>query len=325
MTGHIGEYLVIFIVLLAGGCATTAAVYGRIIMERYSRARGLALAIVMSAAPLLGAIGAPMINGIVEDFGWRTAYRVVALVLGGLGLLGVALIPRDGETLKGMQKQGANLRDYPLFLRTSAFLIIFFAMTLNYMSQILNSSQLGLILSDNGASATTAARILSVYAIGVVVGRVFCGLALDRFRPHVVAAIIMAMPGIGQLLLASPFNSTAVLLISLLLMGLTTGAEGDISAFLVMKYFPEKIFGSVNSIVSAGAGAASGIGGIVLGLTFLVNPGFTLFLIIGATAVFAGSVLFLFLGRCRPLAAETVEAAMRQRDDIAAGRPQALT
>ena len=87
-----------------------------------------------------------------------------------------------------------------------------------------------------------------------------------------------------------------------------TGAEGDVGAYLVMKYFPAKIFGSVNSLISAGAGGAIGLGGILLSLSFRIDPSFDLFLVAGAIAIFTGSMLFLFLGRCRPMPVEEVEA-----------------
>jgi len=321
MTGDIRQYLVILIVLLVGGCATTVCVYGRIIMERYSRARGLALAIVVSAPALLGAIGTPLLSIVIQDFGWRAAFRVVALVLGALGFAALALVPRETAAFKLTRKAGASLRDYPLFLRQPAFLLIFFGMMLNFTSQILNSSQMGLILSDHGAIGGTAARILSIYAVGVVAGRLLCGLALDRFRPYIVAALIMAMPGIGQLILATPVHNTLVLQFALLLMGLTTGAEGDIAAFLVMRYFPSpKIFGSVSSIVSAGAGSAAGLGGVLLSLTFRVSPSFNLFLVLGAIGIFVASMLFLLLGFCKPMAVERIEGATQLREDAVQSR-----
>src|SRR3546814_10152847 len=75
----------------------------------------------------------------------------------------------------------------------------------------LHNLQMKMMLLDNGASSMVAAAILSSYATGVLVGRLLCGVALDRWPAHIVAAVSMGLPCIGLLLIAAPLDTTPVL------------------------------------------------------------------------------------------------------------------
>ena len=86
MQGSFLLFLAIILVKSVLGTLTTTMVFARVIVERYNRARGFALSIVMSSAPLMGAIAVPFVADIIDDQGWRAAFRALAAisVVGGL-------------------------------------------------------------------------------------------------------------------------------------------------------------------------------------------------------------------------------------------------
>ena len=94
----------------------------------------------------------------------------------------------------------------------------------------------------------------------MLVGRFLCGLALDRFAAHLVAAIGMGLPAIGLFLLASSFDTSAVLMLSVLLIGLSFGAEGDLVGFLVVRHFGVHVYSSVMGMMTAAIAISSSIG-----------------------------------------------------------------
>ena len=92
----------------------------------------------------------------------------------------------------------------------------------------------------------------------MIVGRFICGVALDRSaRAPVVAAVAMGLPGLGCLLVASPWDSFAVLVVAVCCLGAAWGAEGDVVAYLVARRFGLTIYSTVLSVLMAAIGVSS--------------------------------------------------------------------
>ena len=92
MNGSFGLFLGIVLFQSVLGTLTTTMVFSRVIVERYDKARGFALSLVISCAPLGGAIAVPFIGDIITDHGWRSAYQVLALVTALGGILTLVLM-----------------------------------------------------------------------------------------------------------------------------------------------------------------------------------------------------------------------------------------
>ncbi|MBY0422834.1 MAG: MFS transporter, partial [Parvularculaceae bacterium] len=144
------------------------------------------------------------------------------------------------------------------------------------------------------------------YAVSTIIGRILCGLALDRYPTHIVSGASMALPAFAFLLLASNIDATWAVALSMALFGAAQGAEGDLAGYLAAKYFPVRIYGTVLGLISAGMASSATTGSIILSATLGWDDSFTLFLLLLATAVSTGAVLLYSL-RGWPAAAETTE------------------
>lgn len=299
MNGNFGLFLAIILGQSILGTMTTTMVFARVIVERYDKARGFALSLVMSCAPLGGAIAVPFVGDIIDDHGWRIAYQALALVaaLGGiatLALMGEAqsAVPKDRET---PQKLG---RPEMLALFTSPlFPLAIGGMLLVNVPQLLVSSQLLLVLAENGTKGHAATWIVSLYAIGVAVGRVLCGLALDRIAVHHVAILALGLPAIGLAAIASPYDVSWVLAGSILLMALAQGAEGDIGAYLISRKFPLRNYSLIASFLTVALTLGSALGSVMLSYSLSVTDSYNSFLLLCAVATLIGAGLFYLTGR----------------------------
>jgi hypothetical protein len=83
--------------------------------------------------------------------------------------------------------------DYRLIARYATFWIILTGVVLCSLPYALAASQIKVMLIEHGVSAQQAAFMVSVFASGVIVGRLASGLALDRLPTHWVAAIDMGI------------------------------------------------------------------------------------------------------------------------------------
>ncbi len=297
MNGPFYQYLIVGVTVLAVGSLTTPVVYARMIAANFTQARGLALTIVTCTPALFGFVGSPLLTAYVEAFGWRSGYHAIALFVLGLGLIAVSMIrPTDkgaGPAERPSDKKArADKAVYRQILREPALWFIMGGIFLCVLQTPLHSSQLSLMLVSNQLTTIQAGYMVSVYAGGTIVGRIACGLALDRYPTAPVAAISMGLPAIGYAVLASSYDTVSEIAFAMFLIGLSFGAEGDLLSFLVARYFRLEIFSTVASLVYASVYLASATGALTLSLTLkLTGDSFALFLWLVTGAIVLGSLL----------------------------------
>lgn len=294
--GSIRAFFAIAVLQIVVGTLTTSPVYTRIVAERFERARGLAFSIVMTGPPLVGAVLAPLLGRFIESEGWRNGYLLMGGITMAFGLIAVAMTPPHIGTRPDEDVPVESKAGYGVIVRNPAFWVLIIGMILVNFPQGLVSAQMKLMLMDSGAQSQTATWLISIYAVGVMVGRFACGLSLDRMQPHHVAALTLSMPAIGMMLMASPFDATIVLALSVAMMGLAQGAEGDVAAYLVSRRFGLNVFSLVMGLVGASIAGGAALGAVTLSYTLGLWGSYAPFLVIGACVTLVGALLFLTLG-----------------------------
>ncbi|MGA5544831.1 MFS transporter [Mycobacterium sp. NPDC051198] len=296
MSGPIWQYFAINVALIALGVTTTPAIYSRLVATRFQAARGLALAIAISGPPLLGAIGAPALDVVNRTFGWRVGCLAIAATIALIGVVALVLVPgRNGEPAQAAGERKAG-KDYRAIGRSRVFWILLTGVLLCNLYHSVTTTQLGIMLGDAGAGADVAV-LITVFATAVIVGRFVCGVALDRLPAQVVAAVAMALPGLGCLLIASPWEGIGVLTVAVCCLGAAWGAEGDVIAYLVARHFSLGVYSTVLSILSAVIGVSSAVGAVVLSRMLVATNSFDGFLVLAGVAAFIGGALLLLLRR----------------------------
>jgi MFS family permease len=298
--GGINTYIWIFVVQSLLCVTTTATVYSRLAVQYVTKARGLALAIVVSGSAVFGFFIGLLLNPYVEAHGWRAAFETVALVTALAGLIVFLLIPASAApSVSGAPKRKAR-EDYPMIFRSPAFWILFVSMALCNLPLTLLLVQTKMLVLANGISGQDAGLLIVTPQVGMLVGRFLTGIALDRFQPYLVAFITLAFPSLGLFVVASDFDSYAIIMAALFSMGFAFGAEGDVVAFLVAKRFGVAIYSSVMGLLTAIMSISTASGAFLLGKTMESSGNsFEPFLWLTGTAVLVGATLLLLLGRLR--------------------------
>ena len=302
MSGDLRVYVAIFFVQSLLCVTTTATVYTRLVVQYVQRARGLALAIAVSGPAISGAIGGPILNAYVEANGWREAYQALAIFTAIAGIVTFLLIPGEKRDLPRAQQQPPPPKrrareDYPLIFRTTTFWILLVVMLLCNLPQTIMLVQLKMLLLDNGITGEGAAIMFTSLSVGMLVGRFVAGIALDRYRPHIVAFVTLGLPSLGLFIIASDWDAPTVLSAAVFFLGFAFGAEGDIVAFLVARHFGVQIYSSVMGLLTCAMSMSAAMGAVLLSVTMARTGGFDLYLVIVGTAVLIGSSLLLLLGR----------------------------
>ena len=299
MTGSFAVYFLLSASILALGSFTSPIVYTRIIAADFKEARGIALTVVTVTPALFGAIAAPVLTAVVEEWGWRTGYRALALFILVCSLLAIALVPRQDPAAVAQQpaKQAPARADFRLILTSGPFWVIFGAMFLCTLSTPLHASQMAVMLRDNHLGAAQVAAMISVYGVGTIFGRFVCGIALDKLPTVPVAVISMILPAFGFALLATSLDTVPAIGFAMFTVGLAVGAEGDLQSYLVARHFDLRIFSTTLSLVYVAVYAASASGAALVSLTLKLTDSFAPFLAGIAVAVVVGSLLFALLPR----------------------------
>jgi MFS family permease len=304
MTGSFAVFLVLFTLVLILAGTTSTLVFTRLIAENFVRAQGLALTIVNCAPAVLAMALIPGLNMMIVAIGWRTSY----LVLGGfclvVGLIAIALTPPGRPKAETAEKvvdpfEGSARRDYGVILRSRVFWIIIIAMFLCLLQTQLHSSQMNIMLLEQDLTTQGAANIVSIYAFGTIVGRIACGLALDRYTTPIVTFVSMIIPAIGFFLLGTELDAFAIVALSMFLIGLSVGAESDLISFLIARYFKLRIYNTTLSLAFVCSFLASAVGSLAVSWTLGVFDSFAPFLFFISGAIVVGSFLFLLLPRSR--------------------------
>jgi MFS family permease len=315
MGGSLIEFFLIYALQHVFGILTTTMVFARVVVERFDSARGIALSVMMSAPPLAGAIAAPLLGEVIDEHGWRAGYMAMAAICSIGGLISIPFISRGRPTAAASTRgQGPRpkVKDLLALFRNRTMLLILAGMFLVNIPQVFASSQLKLVVMDSGISSSMATWMVSLYALGVIVGRFLSGLALDRIEPHLVAIAALGLPAIGYVVLASSITAPGMIVFAVMIVGLAQGAEADIGAYLISRRFGIENFSLLLSSLTMMIGLGSAVGSLVLSVTLRINDSYVTFLLVSAVATLIGAAFFALTG-----AAKRREDAMARKEDEA--------
>jgi sugar phosphate permease len=314
-------YLFYAISLLIGvtGGGTTPVPYSKVITRWFDKKRGLALGLAVAGSPLGGFITPPLAQALITGVGWRQAYMLLGLLVIALTIPVVSAFLKEtpqtmglwpdgrrdtdaGAAKKNGQEQGLSCSEA---WHTDTFWLMvgaFFLMSVSFHGQVIHLVPL---LTDRGVSAQSATLAMSLGAAAGLLGRVGAGYLLDRFFAPYVAIGFFCGAALGSFLLwggaAGGLASIAVVL-----MGLAQGAEFDIMAYMVSRYFGLRAFGEIYSYAFAAFTLGGVIGPLLMGVGFDFTGSYQLVLgtLVGAALMAAGLMTRLGPYRVWQLVAE---------------------
>lgn len=271
-------YLGYFLVPLAG-LGTLQITWSHLVNLWFVENRGLALAIILSGSGLAAALLPLLITWSVPSWGWQTGFISLSVlpVAIALPLTLRWLMPvssRNGakaaEQPKAQQESGGGIL-LSEALRSWRFWVCNLSMTLVVACVVGLVTNIIPLLQDRGLSAVEAGQIFSAFGISLILGRLVVGYLIDRLWAPGVAAVALMMPALACLIFAMATNNTALYILATLLVGIGAGAEFDIAAFLIARYFGMRdygrLFGIHLGLITAGAAAAPLLFGALYSLT----------------------------------------------------------
>lgn len=275
---------------------SSSITFTRVVTVWFDSARGLALGISLMGGGLIAAIAPALLTDYVTEFGWRSGYRALSVVILAATIIVWLFIKDDPdpqnetENQSSLDKTGFTfdqaIRSRLFF--TLAFIFILVALALSgFVVHFIP------MLLELGLSADDAGKTAAVMGISVMLGRIVTGFLIDRFHAPKVAAILFAFSAIGFLTFLTGGVEFAVLVA--IAVGISMGAEVDLIGYLVSRYFGLKaygsIYGSLFSIFLIGASTSP----LIAGYVFDVTSSYSLVISAAVVALIVAAVLLLTL------------------------------
>ncbi len=305
----------IFFVLIYGvsGLASSGqgvVAYAKAISAWFEARRGLALGIAMAGIGIGSAVIPQLTQVVIDKYGWRNAYVFLGLITFCLAFPAVALFvrmpdklavgERETQRLDGNAEDAADNSVPGMTAREAAmgsFRLWFIGIAVFLVALSVNGTIAHLfpILTDRGMAKHLAALALSISGLSLIGGRILSGYLLDRLFAPYVAASFFLVPLLGIVLLASKWAGVTPL-IGAACLGLSIGAEIDIMAFLVGRYFGLRTFGEIYGYLVGLFIFGSGLGPLLMGICFDRTGSYDFAFKVSAVALAVASILISRLG-----------------------------
>lgn len=306
------HFYAVYLVIGLVGAGTAPVPYNSVLSHWFDKKRGLALGLATIGIGLSTFIMPSLANALIAVQGWRTAYMLMGLLVIMLTLPVVGLFLKETPQMMGLVPDGErgtdSARETPRGLppgistreawRSRTFWLMCGAFFL--ISASINGCLIHLVpmLTDAGVTAQTAALAASLLGGATLVGRAGTGYLPDRFFASYVAVCFFGGTGLGILLLWSGAVGVWAV-VAAMLMGLGNGAEADIMAYQMSRYFGLRAFGEIYSYILAAYTLGGVVGPLLMGISFDSTGSYRLILMILLFAILISAGLMMRLGPYR--------------------------
>lgn len=261
-------------VLAVVATVTSAVIYCAGVVRWFQKNAGLAIGITMSGLSLTAAAALPALAWVIGNLGWREGYLALSALALFVGVPFVVAWFREAPpaapagqgaaTAASRGPSAADGMDMREAIRDKRFWLCVACFGGAALPIGGFMSQLQPLLIGNGFDTTSAAAAGSVFALSIGFGRLAGGALLDRLHAPTVAAVLLAVPAFGALLLVNGSTETVWIIaaIAVFLLGLGQGAEADFIAFFTLRIFGMRSYATIYATIGASVGAGMALGGI---------------------------------------------------------------
>ena len=152
------------------------------------------------------------------------------------------------------------------------------------------------MLSDRGMDTGSAAAVAATVGITVFVSRIVIGYLIDHFFAPYVAMLSFSLSALGIAVFALGAVD-AMAFFGAVCVGLSLGAEGDLLAYLVGRYFGLKSFGAAFGFLFSATLVGTAMGPLAFGIGFDTTGSYIGILTICVGLNILAVILTGFLGR----------------------------
>jgi MFS family permease len=298
MTRHLWQFYATFLILGIVGNGTAQLAYSRVLTTWFQKRRGVAFSILLGGGALGAIVLPPIAEALIRAVGWRASFAILGAAVLVIGLPCGSRVRARPRTARAVATPaaGATVSEG---MRSRIFWIIVTELFLISISQNGAITHLSALLTDRGISAGRAALAVSAMGGAILAGRISTGWLLDRFFAPRVGACLFALSALGTFLLAGA-RTFPVAVEAAALIGFGMGGEGDVTPYLLSRYFGLKSFSTLYGFTWTAYAIAGAVGPIIMGRAFDATGSYATLLVQLAAVTLVAGALLLLLPRYQP-------------------------
>ena len=292
------------------GSGSLLVTWTKIVCDKFERQRGIALAILLSGSGVVSTVSPLLLAGYVGTADWQQGFFVMGILPLATLLVCFFALPADNSSSSQQGSLSINSAEpenggvtrqitgisYRETLRSRQFWTIIVALILVVFVVVSMITNIVPMLIQKGLSQSDATLVFSAFGLALVAGRLAGGFFLDKFWGPLIAFCALVLPSIGCLIFLLAPPNMVLMVMATVLVGVAAGAEFDILAYLVSRYFGlrsyAKVFGTVSGTVALGSGTSP----LLIGPLIDATGSYDGLLLICAGVAALGASLFLTLG-----------------------------
>jgi len=287
LTSSIALMFLLFAIQGFVGAGQTPTAYSKMITAVFDDRRGLALGIAMAGVGVGTALLPQYSAYLLRHYGWRGGYVGICIGILVVGFIPVALWFKESAEVKAARKQkvsAAKLENLPgveysealKSFRFWGLCIAFFCAQTAINGTMIHAVPM---LTDRGIKIGVAVAAMSFGGLALIVGRIIAGWLLDRIYAAFIVIFFLLCPMVGIALLAYRVGGSGPL-VGVMLLGLGVGAEIDLVAYILSRYFGVRAFGALHGTAFCFVLLANAAGGNIMGWSFQLQHSYNTGLII---------------------------------------------
>ncbi|MEQ9123535.1 MAG: MFS transporter [Alphaproteobacteria bacterium] len=270
-------HLCLSLVVGFGMASLGIAVQSALISRWFLGSLTTAIAVVSGAAGMGVMTLSPITQILIDDLGWREAYRTLALIVAGVALVVLAgpwkRIAKGHPDLARPTTGGGGAAAAWTFrsaVRSRPFWSLFLVQFLTANSMFAVQPQVVAFLVEHGFDPILAASAFGVAGISATVGLLVFGVIADRFGALVSVTMSYSLTIVGYALLTALAITSSIYLLwaFVILYGASFGSRGPVISALTARIFgrgPDLglIMGAIFLGMGSGAAMGATAGGLI--------------------------------------------------------------
>lgn len=269
MGASIWHFYALVVALAFTSLGASPLIVTKLVQGWFDKRLGSAMGILFACGAIGGVLHPLIVTGVIQHAGWRQAFVAMAALHLGFGLFAVWFAARErlpGAVAAQPPRAPGEKAPMVAFLGNSTW----WRLALWNLSFVVGSSfimvHFAALLHDRGVGPAQIGVAASLVGASHFAGNLLAGWLVDRVNPQRMAWMLMLAPFASALLMLYG-HGYAAMLVAALILGLASGSDGSLSAFLIRHYFGARLFGQASgtqmTLMAIGGGTVPWLSGLM--------------------------------------------------------------
>jgi sugar phosphate permease len=271
------HFYVLVVALAFTTMGASPLILAKLVQGWFRQRLGTALGVLFACSSVGAVVHPQIVTAVMAQADWRAAFQVMALIhlVGSLLALWVVR-ERVADAAGAAGAAGVPTAALQAAAQEKAPMVAFLANRTWWMLAVWNLTfafgsgaimvHFAALLHDRGVTPAQIGIAASAIGASLFAGNLLAGWLVDRLNPRTMAWGLMLAP-LASALLMLWGQGYAAMFVTALVLGLASGSDGALSAFLARHYFGEKLYGQASGTqmvaTAVGGGTAPWLSGLL--------------------------------------------------------------